>query len=564
MSQIVFGEPEWLDLERPPSPSPSPPPSVSGGLGHRHHAAPLSHGLQFGYADEPHEILIDGTQRQQYDNARHTPSRFPVASGVRDNPWSDAGKGFPPPPRRQPASTQPQSIEGFVASEPSEQRRDDLRRRYESLLEIQKETQKMIATKINGNTYNEDLEDSGVKGMQALATLKQTTSTYLTLSQKPSRQPPRENRRKLLRVAINGKADTACPDSGSQKNIMAESWAKKHRLKIRREREDRRIFELGNGSRIRSVGRVRARVRLRASGLSAPKEWFYIFANCPVPLILGMPFLERNEILTKNRSLLEDCPPAYSRIDSVFWIGSVRNRLRCSLDSHKAMAVADTGSDVNLMSLAYAKREGYQIDRRQECRRRLQFGDGSQADTVGQVYVHSLTLDWRGLDSGPGPMPTPLVDASITPHCYNQDEDGEPSPTQLSVIFFVLPGLPCDIILGRGLLEATDAFNLCPDLKASEDTRRDLMTELNIIIDRGRIAEFLRSFRKKPDSAAAVQSDVERHDSERHAHWYRISQIEEEIDRSTGLVLQQKRAAKERMLREWETVHVNCQFCLKV
>ncbi|KAK9419180.1 hypothetical protein SUNI508_01157 [Seiridium unicorne] len=390
------------------------------------------------------------------------------------------------------------------------------------------------------------------------------TSTLTAHSHKSLQQPLRENRRKVLRVAINGQEDVACPDSGSQKNIVVESWAKQNRLRIRRGREDQRIFELGNGNKIRSVGRVRTRVRLLAGDPYPQKEWFYVFANCPVPLILGMPFLERNEILTKNRSLLEDCPLAYSQIDSVFWIGSVRNRLRCSLDSHKAIAVADTGSDINLMSLDYAKREGYQIDRRRECRRRLQFGDGSQADTVGQVYIHNLTLDWRGSETRPVPMSPPLADMDVNAPSFDQGTNGESGSAQLSAVFFVLPGLTCDIIFGRDLLELTDAFNLCPDLKSSEEARRDVLAELNIIIDRGRIAEFLRSLRKKPDSAAAVQSDIERHDSERHAYWYRMSQLEEEIARSTGLILEQKRAVKEKILREWETNHVNCQFCVQV
>ncbi|KAK9780543.1 hypothetical protein SCAR479_02658 [Seiridium cardinale] len=391
------------------------------------------------------------------------------------------------------------------------------------------------------------------------------TSSLTAHSHKSLQQPLRENRRKVLRVAIHGQEDAACPDSGSQKNIMVESYAKQNRLRIRRGREDQRIFELGNGKKIRSVGRVRARVRLLAGDPYPQKEWFYVFANCPVPLILGMPFLERNEILTKNRSLLEDCPLAYSQIDSVFWIGSVRNRLQCSLDSHKAIAVADTGSDVNLMSLEYAKREGYQIDRRREFRRRLQFGDGSQADTVGQVYVHNLTLDWRGSETRPVPMAPPLADMDANAPSFGQGTNEESGSAQLSAVFFILPGLPCDIIFGRDLLETTDAFNLCPDLKSREETRRDILGELNIIIDRGRIAWFLRSLLKKPDSAAAaVQSDIERHDSERHAYWYRMSQLEEEIERSTGLIMEQRRAVKEKMLREWETNHVNCQFCVQV
>ncbi|KAI1268968.1 hypothetical protein F5Y18DRAFT_173278 [Xylariaceae sp. FL1019] len=67
---------------------------------------------KFQLIQSAHEILIDETQRQQYDNARRSTSRFPMASGVRGNPWSDAGKGFPPPPRRQPANTQPRPTSG--------------------------------------------------------------------------------------------------------------------------------------------------------------------------------------------------------------------------------------------------------------------------------------------------------------------------------------------------------------------------------------------------------------------------------------------------------------------
>ncbi|KAI0159709.1 hypothetical protein GGR57DRAFT_435261 [Xylariaceae sp. FL1272] len=81
-------------------------------------------GPKFQLIQSAHEILIDETQRQQYDNARRTIPRGPAASGVRGNPWSDAGKGFPPPPRRQPANTQPRPTsgahryEGFASSAP--------------------------------------------------------------------------------------------------------------------------------------------------------------------------------------------------------------------------------------------------------------------------------------------------------------------------------------------------------------------------------------------------------------------------------------------------------------
>ncbi|KAI0158849.1 hypothetical protein BJ166DRAFT_614566 [Pestalotiopsis sp. NC0098] len=52
------------------------------------------------------EILTDPTLKRQYDEARNkSASRFPTSSGVRGNPWANAGADFPPPPRRAGANT---------------------------------------------------------------------------------------------------------------------------------------------------------------------------------------------------------------------------------------------------------------------------------------------------------------------------------------------------------------------------------------------------------------------------------------------------------------------------
>ncbi|KAI1105843.1 hypothetical protein F4804DRAFT_340899 [Jackrogersella minutella] len=50
-----------------------------------------------------HEILIDEKLRRQYDDAHRVHlSRYPKSSGVRGNPWQDAGKQWQPPPPRPP------------------------------------------------------------------------------------------------------------------------------------------------------------------------------------------------------------------------------------------------------------------------------------------------------------------------------------------------------------------------------------------------------------------------------------------------------------------------------
>ncbi|KAI0204967.1 hypothetical protein F4808DRAFT_316660 [Astrocystis sublimbata] len=80
---------------------------------------------KFQIIQSAHEILTDETLRRQYDEARRSRSRFPGASGVRGNPWQDAAKAYPPPPKRQP-NTQSradrpsggQRYEGFAGGMP--------------------------------------------------------------------------------------------------------------------------------------------------------------------------------------------------------------------------------------------------------------------------------------------------------------------------------------------------------------------------------------------------------------------------------------------------------------
>ncbi|KAH7030852.1 uncharacterized protein B0I36DRAFT_322625 [Microdochium trichocladiopsis] len=57
---------------------------------------------RFQLIQSAHEILSDESQKRQYDEARGSvKGRYTGASGVRGNPWANAGEGFAPPPRRQ-------------------------------------------------------------------------------------------------------------------------------------------------------------------------------------------------------------------------------------------------------------------------------------------------------------------------------------------------------------------------------------------------------------------------------------------------------------------------------
>ncbi|KAF9881808.1 DnaJ domain-containing protein [Colletotrichum karsti] len=61
---------------------------------------------KFQMIQSAHEVLTDPDQRAKYDAGR-TRSRYPTASGVRGNPWQNAGSNFPPPPRRNATARNP-------------------------------------------------------------------------------------------------------------------------------------------------------------------------------------------------------------------------------------------------------------------------------------------------------------------------------------------------------------------------------------------------------------------------------------------------------------------------
>jgi hypothetical protein len=384
--------------------------------------------------------------------------------------------------------------------------------------------------------------------------------------------PPVHNRRKVLRALINSKEHIVCPDSGSQKNIMSESLVCQRHFEIHRGPEGLKDFELGSGKSVRSIGRVRVSVQLPGITLQKAKRWFYVFKDCPVDIVLGMEFLEEAEVLTKHRHLLENCPADLHNLSSLLWIGSpkddnsarsIKNRLRCSLDGRDLVAVADTGSDLNIMSLPCAKREGFRIDTREEARTWVQFGDGSKSKTTGQVYVYNLSLDWRTTET---PISTQML-----PNLGNEwggigngNSHVEHHDGPFCTVFHVLPGLPCDVIFGRDLLDQTDAFNRCPELSSPLSAGKDDHFEFKVLISLGRLTSKLRSSKHKQTSNIPLPNTKEAHDEERHSEIFRRSQKKEEIALMPERELDQAKAKEKRRVRAWDAAHATCIHCLPV
>jgi len=163
-------------------------------------------------------------------------------------------------------------------------------------------------------------------------------------------------------------------------------------------------------------------------------------------------------------------------------------------------------------------------------------------ETVGQVYINNLSLDWRQpVTEAPQPARTIPSEPSLA--------EKEQSAS-FGTIFHVLPGLPCDVILGRDVLDETDAFNHCSDLSCTRISSSNKPFELNILI-----------FKRKRKLAEATPDPKEVHDDERHAEMLRRSRREDEISLLLGNQRDRAKARERVLSREWDARHAACMYC---
>lgn len=154
---------------------------------------------------------------------------------------------------------------------------------------------------------------------------------------------------------------------------MSEAFANEHGFEISRGVGDNKLFTLDSEKIVRSIGRVRVGVELPGMTLERPDRWFYVFAKCTVPLILGMKFLADAETFTKNRHMLEEYSYEFPSTSNLLLSGSCRkksrspsNRIECALDGRMSSQCTRKGNSPS----RYA----------QIC---VELGDGSELEKFG-------------------------------------------------------------------------------------------------------------------------------------------------------------------------------------
>ncbi|KAI9720954.1 MAG: hypothetical protein M1828_005426 [Chrysothrix sp. TS-e1954] len=266
----------------------------------------------------------------------------------------------------------------------------------------------------------------------------------------------------ILPMSIQGTTIAAQADTGAHGgNCMSASLASSLGLNIATKKRDRKVFVLGNGRRLRSIGRVETPCSFAKEAGRSMRCSFNVFKTFAVPLIMGSDFLEETKTMQSEYShRLEEVPLAATLKPMMCNLisPSQRNsrRLESFINGRLTYVNPDSGSQRNLMSLAYANSLGLIIDRRREAKCILRFPDNTRAETLGSVIT---SLEMRNGER-------------YTEH------------------FDVLPGLTSDVILGGVTLRGIKAFDIHVDDFVDVSTTHDL-TQLDAIIYLGKVSAFL-------------------------------------------------------------------------
>jgi hypothetical protein len=330
-------------------------------------------------------------------------------------------------------------------------------------------------------------------------------------------------KRKALRIMFNGYDTFARPDTASDQDIMTEAFANEHDIAIQRGETDQSLFLLGAGKYVKSVGKAQVPISLFGNDFKEEFRWFHVLEKCPVPLILGMKFVEKIKLYTRNKHLLVDCPFNFGSLPTLKWVGSPRGFVNFRANGKQLVGCADTGSDLDFLSLRCAKRLGFKIDSRPSARSRVMLADESIVETVGQVHISSIELSYF---------------------------------ESFEMSFHVLPGLASEVIFSEDFLDQMDAFNTCAQIKDTEDPYQQ---QLNTLISLGPIQAFLnRTW--TPDVANTAQQE---HDQVIEPEIYRRNNVK----RSIRKMRDEDKAAAARATEEtkksiFDQGHARCTHCI--
>jgi hypothetical protein len=212
---------------------------------------------------------------------------------------------------------------------------------------------------------------------------------------------------------------------------------------------------MGNGTSTNSLGVVALTCAFAKGDPYTTLQPFNVIENLPVPVIMGKEFLNISKTLSLYQDRLEAVWTTAKKAFQVMHLDQPRQLLRCYVDGNLVYANADTGSEVDLMSPSYPRKNTLKIEPLEEGEEWVQFADGSTAKLLGKTRV----------------------DFDIYHGRYG-------SPTGYkghSRTFYILDGLRTDFLLGEDVLYDMNIFSDHEDSFINSQHDDGLPTEMNLI-----------------------------------------------------------------------------------
>ena len=145
-------------------------------------------------------------------------------------------------------------------------------------------------------------------------------------------------------------------------------------------------FELPTFKKLlKPSGRVSVTCEFPEEPESRVVEVFFVIENFAHSVVVGRIFLRETKTIDKFRYRLKDKPLQVHEIPVVASFGGQDEKLKFWLDGQELVSTPDTGSEINVMSLSFAKQRGFVI--KEDTIHQVCFADSSLQDVEGVVSV---------------------------------------------------------------------------------------------------------------------------------------------------------------------------------
>jgi hypothetical protein len=252
-----------------------------------------------------------------------------------------------------------------------------------------------------------------------------------------------------IQVHIGTIPALALADTCSTRNLVSERFMRYNRLHYEITHS---TLKKPDNTSMQCIGNVSLDLSLGRS------KYIHSLTFAVVPymvkdIVLGSKFIKTTNIFGKLNHLVKWVPKISTpRRARLFFTGQSRQIVSGYINDHFVSASPDTGSEVNIVSKAFAITNGLLIDTSAEYVINLEFIDGSTTPTHGIIRNTTWSFG-RAMDDAINPD-VPIKD-------WEYGSDGTSEDTYICD-FYVLDGLTTPIILSVDLLLGSNAFKTLP------------------------------------------------------------------------------------------------------